>query len=97
MISRTTNALPRISIQELENLSFESVKFKIIIHQVSGYFMPFVYQIVDNETKLLGIIVSGDHVVATVELADTITAVKELIGNDHLIITPDTPGYPTKH
>ena len=90
--------LPSISTQELETLSFAPGKLKVIVRQVSGYFMPFVYHTPnDGDTKLHGIIVDGADVLATVELSDVFVALRELIGSEHNILTPEIPEGKTLH
>jgi hypothetical protein len=87
-----SDPLPRISTQELETLSFTPGKLKVIVQQVGGYFMPIVYHTaLDGDTKLHGIIADGADVLATIALADAVIALKELIGTEHTIVTPENP------
>lgn len=98
MTSPAPTRLPSISITELENLNHAPGKLKIIIKLVSGYRMPFVYHTSeDGITQLHGIIVSGGQVLATAELKDILLVLKDLIGNQHEIVTSNDPDVATMH
>ena len=90
--------LPRISAQDLKILSFAPGTLRVIVKKVDGYFLPFVHFDQPNgDTQLHGIVIDGENVLATVELADIVTALEEIIGVQHTILTPDIPDGITMH
>jgi hypothetical protein len=92
------NQIPRISAQELKILSVEPGTLRVIVKQVSGYFMPIVHYAPPNEeAQLRGVIMDGNNVLATVELADIVTALEEIIGIQNCILTSEIPDGVTMH
>ncbi len=90
--------LPRITLQELKLLSLEPGTLRVTVKKVNGYFLPIVhYDPPNNDTQLLGIIVDGANVLATVELTDVVTALEDLIGVQQCILTPDVPDGAIMH
>jgi hypothetical protein len=90
--------VPRISAQELKILSVGPGTLRVIIKQVSGYFMPIVHYVPPNEeAQLRGFVMDGNNVLATVELADIVTALEEIIGIQNCILTPEIPDGITMH
>jgi hypothetical protein len=86
------NPIPRISTQELKILSGEPGTLRVIVKQVNGYFMPIVHYAPPNEeAELRGVVMEGNNVLATVELADVVTALEEIIGIQDCILTPEIP------
>ena len=90
MTTNPLDSMPKISIQDLENLSFGESKLKVVIKHFQGYYMPIVYQnLTDGGTKLHGVVVQDDHVLATKERDDIIKALIYVIGYDHTILTDE--------
>lgn len=96
--TNTMNPIPSISIEDLRILSTTPGTLQVTVKKVSGYFMPYVqFTPPDGDTILRGIIVQGTDVVATVDLADALTALEEIIGTQHSILTPEIPDSATLH
>lgn len=93
-----TNQIPSISIEDLRTLSTTPGTLQVTVKKVSGYFMPYVqFTPPDGDTILRGIIMQGTDVVATVDLADALTALEEIIGTQHSILSPEFPDSATLH
>ena len=97
-MTQATQQLPSISLQELQILSGLPGTLKVIVKQVNGRYLPIVHHTTpEGDTKLHGIIKDGNNVLATVELADVTTALEEIIGLQHELLTPETPDGTTMH
>ncbi len=60
--------------------------------------MPIVHYVPPNEeAQLRGFVMDGNNVLATVELADIVTALEEIIGIQNCILTPEIPDGITMH
>lgn len=93
-----SSQLPNISIDDLRILSTQPGTLQVTIKKVSGYFMPFVrFMPPVGDTILHGVITQGSDVVATVDLADALTAVEQIIGSKHSIVMPENAGTPILH
>ncbi|MBA5604436.1 hypothetical protein H3H36_03555 [Duganella sp. FT3S] len=90
--------LPNISIDDLRILSTQPGTLQVTIKKVNGYFMPFVqFAPPVGHTILHGVITQGSDVVATVDLAEALTAVEQIIGSKHNIVMPESTGTPILH
>lgn len=96
--STNMDQLPSISPKELKILSATPGTLKVIVKEINGYFLPIIHHLQPNgHTQLLGIIVDNENVLATVELADIVTALEEVLGVEQCILTPETPSDTTMH
>ena len=94
----STQQIPCISIQDLLSLISTPGTLRIIVKQNSGFFVPIVhFDTPHGDTQLHGIIVEDGCALATLELADLVTALEEVLGTHHNIITPDNPVATTLH
>ncbi len=94
----TWNQIPSISIEELKILSTTPGTLRVIVKEIDGYFMPSVQFTPPNgDTILRGIIKEGTNVLATVDLADALTALEEILGAQHSILTSEIPDFTTLH
>jgi len=93
-----SNQVPSISTQELKLLCFGPGTLKVTVREINGYFVPFIQHTTsDGVTKQHGIVIEGEEMLATVELADVIAALEEIIGTQHVLLTPDMPDDITMH
>jgi len=92
------NQIPSISIEKLRALSTTPGTLQVTVKNVNGYFMPYVqFTPPDGDTVLRGIILQGTDVVATVDLADALTALEKIIGTEHSILTSEMPDSAVLH
>lgn len=96
--STNINHLPSISPTELKTLCATPGTLKVIVEEIDGYFLPIIHYLQPNGyTKLLGFIVDNENILATVELADIVTALEEILGVEQCILTPEIPNGTTMH